>query len=65
VLGYDKDEDPTLALLDAIKEDFCQEVKVAQPKTKGKRKLFSLKSSVNYGNANTSVRRGKGKAQVQ
>jgi hypothetical protein len=29
VLDYDEDDDPTLALLDAIKEDFCQQVKVA------------------------------------
>jgi hypothetical protein len=36
VLDYDEDEDPTLALLDAVKEDFHQEVKVAWPKIKGK-----------------------------
>ena len=65
VLGYGEDEDPTLALLDAVKEDFCREVKVARPKTKGKKKLFNLKSSINYGDANTSVQRGKGKAQVR
>ena len=41
MLDCDKDEDPTLALLDAVEEDFHQEVKVNQPKSKGKRELFT------------------------
>lgn len=65
VLDYDEDDDPTLVLLDAVKEDFCQQVKVARPKTKGKRELLNLKNSINYGNVNTSVQRGKGKAHVR
>ena len=47
---------PTLALLDAIKEEFLQEVKVGQRKTKGKRELLNLESFVNYGDAKASMR---------
>ena len=65
VLDYDEEEEPTLALLDPIKYDFLREVKVAWPKTKGKRELLNLESSVNYGNAKASARRRKGKAHVR
>ena len=43
----DEDEDLTLAQLNAVEEDLHREVKVARPKSKGKRELFNLKSSVN------------------
>ena len=43
----DKDEDPTLALLNAVEKNLHQEVKVAHSKSKDKRELFNLKSSVN------------------
>jgi hypothetical protein len=56
VLDCEKDEDPTLVLLDAIKEEFLREVKVGQPKTKGKRELLNLENSVNYGDTKASVR---------
>jgi hypothetical protein len=49
-----KDEDPTLALLNAVEEDLHREVKVARSKPKGKRELFNLKSSINYGDSYTS-----------
>jgi hypothetical protein len=55
VLDCDEDEDLTLALLDAVKEDFSREVKVVQPKTKGKRELLNLESSIYYGDAKASV----------
>jgi hypothetical protein len=32
-----EDENPSLVILDAFEEDFLWEVKVARPKTKGKR----------------------------
>jgi hypothetical protein len=38
--------------------------KVAHPKTKGKRELLNLKSSINYGDESTSSRRWKDKAHV-
>lgn len=42
------DEDQSLALLNVSEEDFIREVKVARPKTRGKRVLLNLVSSVNY-----------------
>jgi hypothetical protein len=63
VLDGDEGEDPSLAILDAI-EDFLWEVKVARLKIKGWRELRNLKNSINYGDANASSRRGKGKTHV-
>jgi hypothetical protein len=37
---------------------------IAPQKTKGKRELLNLKSSINYGDARTSSRRWKGKAHM-
>ena len=54
-----------MALLNAIEEDLHREVKVAQSKSKGKRELFNLKSSVNYDDPYTSNRQRKGKAHEQ
>lgn len=48
VLDIDVDEDPPLALLNVSEEDFIREVKVARPKTRGKRVLLNLVSSINY-----------------
>ena len=63
---YDEVEDPALALLDVIEEDFFhKEVKVAWAKYKGTRELLNLKSSFNHGDDITSNRRVKGKAQGQ
>ena len=57
----DEDGGPTMALLNTVEEDFNQEVKVACSKSKGKRKLFNLKSSVNYGDSCASNWRRKDK----
>jgi hypothetical protein len=49
-----EDEDPSSTILDAIEEDFHREVKVARPKTKGRRQLLNLKSSINYSDASAT-----------
>jgi hypothetical protein len=61
VLDCVEDEDPTLVLMDDVKEDFVWEVEVARYRTKGKWGLLNLENSVNYGLANASSRRRKGK----
>jgi hypothetical protein len=43
VLDRDKGEDPSLAIFDAIEQDFLRKVKVVRLKTKGWRKLRNLK----------------------
>jgi hypothetical protein len=43
----DGDMDPSLAILEAIEEDFHQGVKAARPKTKGRREVLNLVSSIN------------------
>ena len=65
VLDYDDEEDSTLVLLDAVKEDFLREVKVVRRKIKGKRELLNLESYINYGNAKASAQRRKGKTHVR
>jgi len=42
----DEGEDPSLAILDAIEEEFHQETMLARQKTKS-RKLLTLKRSIN------------------
>jgi hypothetical protein len=59
-----EDEDPSLVIMDAFEEDFLREVKVAQPKTKGRREILNLVSSINYGDASTSSWYKKDKAHV-
>jgi len=51
----------SLAILDAITEDIYQDQLVAHKKTKGKRELLNLKSSVNHGDVSAPSRRQKGK----
>jgi len=53
-----------LAIQDAMEEEFYQDKMITRQKTKGKRELLNLKSSINYGDANTSFRRRKGKAYI-
>jgi hypothetical protein len=53
-IGIMTEEDPALAPLDAIEEDFHKEVKDTQVKYKGTRELLNLKSSINYGDDITS-----------
>jgi len=50
-LDSDEDMNLSLAILDAIEEDFHRVVKVARPKTKGRREMLNLVSSINYGDA--------------
>lgn len=57
-------EDPSFAILDAFEEDFLWEVKVAHPKTKGRKEILNLVTSINYGDASASTRHMKGKARV-
>jgi hypothetical protein len=50
-----------LAIRDAMEEEFLREKMIARQKSKGKRELLNLQSSVNYGVASDSSRRRKGK----
>jgi hypothetical protein len=59
VLDGDEDEDPSFAISNAFEEDFHRVAKVACLKTKGRREMLNLKSSINYGNASASSREGK------
>jgi hypothetical protein len=61
-LDGDEGDDPYLAVLDAIDEEFHRKTMVAHQKTKGIRVLLNLKSSINYGDASTPSRCWKGKA---
>jgi hypothetical protein len=60
-----KNEYPSLAILDTFQEDFFRKVKVACPKSKGRREILNLVSSINYGDASASTRHRKGKAHVR
>jgi hypothetical protein len=60
-----EDEDPPLAILDAFEEDFLREVKVACLKSKGKREILNLVSSINYDDASVSTRHRIRKAHVR
>ena len=64
MLDCNKEEDPYSAMLDDVKEDFLRVMEGTQPRTKGKRELLNLESFVNYGIANASSRRRKGKTTV-
>jgi hypothetical protein len=57
-------EVPSLAILDAIEEEFHRKKMIAHQKTKGRRELLNLKSSINYGDASTPSRHWKGKAHM-
>jgi len=52
----------SLAILDAMEDEFHRDKMIARQKIKGKRELLNLKSSMNYGVASAPSRRGKGKA---
>jgi hypothetical protein len=52
----------SLAILDAMEDEFHRDKMIARQKTKGKRELLNLKSSINYGIASAPSRREKGKA---
>jgi hypothetical protein len=40
--------------MDAFEEDFLRKVKVARLKTKGRREILNLASTINYGDASAS-----------
>jgi hypothetical protein len=50
-------EVPSLAIVDAIEEEYHRETIVPRQKTKGRRELLNLKSSINYGDASAPSRR--------
>jgi hypothetical protein len=52
----------SLAILDAMEDEFHRDKMIACQKTKGKSELLNLKSSINYGVASAPSKRGKGKA---
>jgi hypothetical protein len=52
----------SLAILDAMEDEFHRDKMIARQKTKGKRELLNLKSSINYNVASAPSRREKGKA---
>jgi hypothetical protein len=53
-----------VAILEAIEEDYHRGVKVARPKTKGRREVLNLASSINYGDSSASSRLRKGKTHM-
>jgi hypothetical protein len=63
-LDSDEDMDPSLAILEAIEEDFHRGVKAARPKTKSRREVLNLVSYINYSDSSVSYQRRKGKAHM-
>jgi hypothetical protein len=57
-------EDPFSAILDAIEDEFYREKMIARQRTKGRRELLNLKSSINYGDASTPSRHWKCKVHM-
>jgi hypothetical protein len=53
-------EEETLAIWDIMEEEFLREKMLACQKSKSKRELLNLQSSINYGNGLASSRRRKG-----
>jgi hypothetical protein len=53
-----------LAIRDAMEEEFQREKMIARQKSKGKRELLNLHSSINYGDAKDPSRSRKGKAHL-
>jgi len=59
-----EDMDPSLAIWKAIEEEFHQGVTAARPKTKGRREVLNLVSSINYSDSSESSWHRKGKVHV-
>jgi len=57
-------EEEALVIRDAMEEDFLREKMIARQKSKGKKELLNLQSSINYSDASVSSRRSKGKARM-
>jgi len=53
-----------LAIRDAMEEDFQREKMIVRQKSKEKRELLNLHSSINYGDAKDPSRSRKGKAYM-
>jgi hypothetical protein len=53
-----------LAIRDAMEEEFQREKMIARQKSKGKRELLNLHSSINYGDEKNHSRRRNGKAHL-
>jgi hypothetical protein len=49
-----EDLDPSLAILEAIEEDYHQGVEATRPETKGRREVLNLVSSINYDDSSMS-----------
>jgi hypothetical protein len=47
-----------------MEEEFHRDKMIAHQKTKGKRELLNLKSSINHGDVSAPSRRWKGKAHM-
>jgi hypothetical protein len=54
-----------MAFRDAMEEEFQRDKMIARQKSKGKRELLNLHSSINYGDDFIPARRRKGKAHVK
>jgi hypothetical protein len=61
-LDGDEDMDPSLAMLEAIEENFHQGVKATRQKIKGRREV--LNQAINYSDSSASSWLKKGKAHV-
>jgi hypothetical protein len=53
--------DEALAIRDAMEEEFQRDKMISRQKSKGKRELLNLHSSINYGDDKSSARRRIGK----
>jgi hypothetical protein len=54
-----------MSIRDAMEEEFLRDKMIARQKSKGKRELLNLHSSINYGDDLVPFRRRKGKAHVK
>jgi hypothetical protein len=50
-----------LTIRDVMEEEFQRDKMISHQKSKGKRELLNLHSSINYGDAKPSARHSKGK----
>jgi hypothetical protein len=48
-----------------MEDEFHRDKMIAHQKTKGKRELLNLKSSINYGDVSTPSKRRKGNAHMK
>jgi hypothetical protein len=53
-------KEEALAIRDVMEEEFSREKMLAREKSKGKKELLNLQSSINYGDELASSRRRKG-----